>query len=62
MRRIKKAVTSVSSTSTSELVIREAKCNKTEFCATSECPDVTALGNGLGLDDAGNYHNANSGM
>jgi hypothetical protein len=51
-----------SSASASELVVRETKCNKTEFCVTGECLGETAPRNGLGLGDAGNNHDMNSGM
>jgi hypothetical protein len=38
MRRVEETVTGVCSASASELVVREAKCNKTEICVTRERP------------------------
>ena len=62
MRRVEKTVSSVGGPFASELVVRETKCNETEVGVTGERLGETALGNRLGLDYAGNDHDANGGM
>ena len=62
MRRVEQTIASVGGALPGELVVREAKCNKTEVCVTGESLVETPPGNALGLNDAGNYHNADSGM
>lgn len=60
MRRIEKTIARVGLASTIELVGRETKCNKPEVSMKGDCLRETAAGDGLCLDDTGNYHDANS--
>ena len=62
MRRVEQTIASVGGALPGELVVREAKYNGTEVCVTGECLVETVPGNALALDDAGNYHDADSGM
>lgn len=62
MRRVEETVASIRGASAGEPVVREAECNKTEICMMGECLGEAAFRNWLGLDDAGKYHNTNSGM
>jgi len=63
MCRVEETVASICGAFVSELVVRETKCNKTEFCMMGEYRGgETAPRNSLGLDDASNNYDANSGM
>ena len=61
MRRIEQTVASVNGASAGELVVGETKSNDTKPYLI-ECLGETAPGDGLGLDDAGNNHDANIGI
>ena len=62
MRRVEQTVAGVSGAAACELGLGKAKRNEVEFRVTRECLVETAPRNALGLNDAGNYHDANSGM
>lgn len=62
MRCVEQTVAGVGGATAGEFGFGKAKCNKMKFCVMCECLIETGSGNTLGLNDTGNYHDANSGM
>lgn len=63
MRRIEKTVTGVSGATAREFGFGIAECNKMKICVMCESiVETTTLGDAIGLNDACDYHDANSGM
>ena len=62
MRRIEQTVTCICVAAAGKLGVRKAKCNKMNLGVIGECLVETASGNALGLNDSGDYHDADSSM
>lgn len=62
MSRVEQTISRVGGATAREFGFRKAKCDKVDICVRCERLLETALRNALGLNDTGDYHDANSGM